>query len=191
MSIRLVRLKSEEALRAKSLRHNICFPDLPTELQKQEEKQKTFCYSEQWNQHKHLDSFWNNDSLIVIFSSFFLQEQAQTSENKCRTVFNTCKQSHMRVLELFLTIFNFAKNSICDSCPCPFRLSFWRNWTLSKQLQISHASLFTCVKHCPVFFPVVVCLVSKKLRMQKLDFDERNLLFRETMKSAKLNRLLF
>ena len=71
------------------------------------------------------------------------------------------------------------------------RLSFWLNWTLSKQLQISRASLFTCVKHCPVFFPAVVCLVSKKLRMQKLDFDERNLLFRETMKSAKLNRLLF
>ena len=26
--------------------------------------------------------------------------------------------------------------------------------------------------------------------MQKLDFDKRNLLFRETMKSVKLNRLL-
>ena len=30
----------------------------------------------------------------------------------------------MRVLELFLTIFNFAKNSICDSCPCPFNCFF-------------------------------------------------------------------
>ena len=96
------------------------FPDLPTELQKQEEKQKTFCCSEQWNKHKHLDSFWNNDSLIVIFSSFFLQEQAQTSENKCRTVFNTCKQTHMRVLELFLKMFNLAKNLMCASCLHPF-----------------------------------------------------------------------
>ena len=121
---RTEKLTSQYLRCAKSLRHNICstnpFPDLPTELQKQEEKQKTFCYSEQRNKHKHLDSFWNNDSLIVIFSSFFLQEQAQTSENKCRTVFNTCKQTHMRIFELFLTMFNLAKNLMCASCRHPF-----------------------------------------------------------------------
>ena len=75
------------------------------------------------NDDKHLDSFWNNDFLIVIFSSLFLQEQAQTSKNKCRTVFNTCKQTHMRILELFLTMFNLAKNLMCGSCPHAFNFT--------------------------------------------------------------------
>ena len=54
-------------------------------------KQKTFCYSEQWNQHKHLDSFWNNDLLIVyslLYSSKNKRTLAKINAGQCLTHIN-------------------------------------------------------------------------------------------------------
>lgn len=36
---------------------------------------------------------------------------------------------------------------------------FGRTWTSLTKLEISHAGLFTCAKHCPVFFSIGFCFI--------------------------------
>ena len=52
------------------------------------------------------DADWKSE---VFLHTSFLEKQANTSENKCRTMFTTRKQTCMRSLELFWPCINLAK----------------------------------------------------------------------------------
>ena len=60
---------------------------------------------------------------LVFLHVLFLENKGKTSEMKYRAVLSTRKQTCMQSLELFLTMFNLAKNLMCESCPRTFNCS--------------------------------------------------------------------
>ena len=56
----------------------------------------------------------------LIFASIISGKEGKASEMKYRAVLSTRKQTCMQSLELFLTMFNLAKNLLCESCPHAF-----------------------------------------------------------------------